>query len=468
MPSRKAKAAGALAGAVITAATVIAVVGSAPSASAATSTFAPVADTYVDSGATGSNYGTSGQLGVDNSPVKRMFLRFDVSGLTSPVTNAKLRIHTDNVLGATSPNGGTFKAMSNTTWSETGVTWNNQPAIDGATLGSLGAVSRNTWYEVTVTSAVTGNGILGIGVTSSSGDGADYDSRESGAATAPQLVITTGSPTTTTPPTTTPPPPGDPVLVGAGDIAASGTGDNQTADLLDGIPGTVFTTGDNVYNNGTASEFTTYYNPTWGRHKSRTRPSPGNHDYNTSGATGYYNYFGANAGPSGQGYYSYDLGNWHVVSLNSEVSKSVGSPQEQWLRADLAATTKPCTIAYWHKPRFTSGLNHAPDTSTGPLVQALYDFNAEVIVTGHNHHYERFAPMTPNGSPDTARGIRHFVAGMGGVGFYGFGTIAPNSEARNNNTFGVLKFTLHANAYDWQFVPVAGKTYSDSGTTACH
>jgi hypothetical protein len=126
-------------------------------------------------------------------------------------------------------------------------------------------------------------------------------------------------------------PSGDPVLVGAGDISNSGTGDTATAHLLDGIPGTVFTAGDNVYDSGTTTEFNTYYEPTWGRHKARTRPAPGNHDYNTSGATGYYGYFGANAGPSGQGYYSYDLGNWHVVSLNSEVNMAVGSPQEQLL-----------------------------------------------------------------------------------------------------------------------------------------
>ncbi|WP_051114923.1 DUF7594 domain-containing protein [Actinokineospora enzanensis] len=468
MSSRTARVAGALAATVgVTAAAVLATVGSAPMASAATSTFTPVADTSVDNSATGTNYGTSGQLGVDNSPVKRIFLRFTVSGLTAPVTGARLRVHTDDVSGSNSPSGGTFRSLSSTTWSETGTTWNNQPAIDGATLGSLGAVGRNAWYEVDVTPAVTGNGTISIAVTSTNSDGADYDSRESGAATAPQLVVSTDTapPTTTT---TTQAPTGDPVLVGAGDISDSGSGDTATAALLDNIQGTVFTTGDNVYNSGTTSEFNTYYNPTWGRHKARTRPSPGNHDYETSGASGYYGYFGAQAGPSGQGYYSYDLGNWHVVSLNSEISKSVGSPQETWLRQDLAASSKPCTLAYWHKPRFTSGSNHAPDAGAGPLVQALYDYNAEVIVTGHNHQYERFAPMNPSGAADSARGIRHFVAGMGGAGFYSFGTIQPNSEARNNNTHGVLKFTLHANSYDWQFIPEAGKTYADSGTNSCH
>ncbi|WP_308258283.1 CBM96 family carbohydrate-binding protein [Saccharothrix obliqua] len=433
-----------------------------PAAAAATTTFTPSADTYVDNSATGTNYGASGQLGVDDSPVKRLFLRFTVSGVPGSVTAAKLRLHTDDVSGAQSPSGGTFKAVSDTTWSETGVTWNNQPAIDGPTLGSLGAVSRNAWYEVDVTSYVTGNGTFGFGVTSSSTDGADFDSRETGSATAPQLVLTTGATTTTSAPA------GDPVLVGAGDISNSGSGDSATAALLDNIPGTVFTTGDNVYDSGTTTEFNNYYNPTWGRHKARTRPSPGNHDYNTSGATGYYGYFGTQAGPSGQGYYSYDLGNWHIVSLNSNISTAAGSAQETWLRNDLAANTKPCTAAYWHHPLFTSGANHAPSTSTRPLFQALYDHNADVVLWGHNHQYERFAPQNPSGALDTTRGIRTFVAGMGGASHYSFGTIRPNSEVRNSDTYGVLKLTLHANSFDWQFVPEAGKSFTDSGTTACH
>ncbi|SBW24117.1 Alkaline phosphatase [Candidatus Protofrankia californiensis] len=439
-----------------------------PSSAASTVTFTPTADTYVQDSTPSTNYGTSTQVVVDNSPVRRTFIRFSVSNLTEPVTSAKLRIHTISG-NSGSNNGGTWKSLTNTTWSETGTTWNNQPAIDGATVGSPGSVAKNTWYEINVTSVVTGNGTYSFGGTSPSSDGAYYDSRETGA-NAPQLVITTGpDPTPTpTPTSTTPPPSGDQVLVGAGDIADSGSGDTATANLLDGISGTVFTVGDNAYPDGTASDFTNYYDPTWGRHKARTRPAPGNHDYNTSGATGYYNYFGANAGPSGRGYYSYDLGNWHVVSLNSEISTSAGSAQEQWLRTDLAASTKSCTVAYWHQPRFTSGANHAPNTAIGPLVQALYDYNAEVILAGHNHQYERFAPMNPSGGLDTTRGIRHFVVGTGGAGFYGFGTIQPNSEARNSDTHGVLKLTLQSNSYTWQFVPEAGKTYTDSGTTSCH
>ncbi len=256
--------------------------------------------------------------------------------------------------------------------------------------------------------------------------------------------------------------------MGAGDIAScSSSGDEATAALLDNIAGTVFTAGDNAYEDGTASEFANCYEPTWGRHKARTRPSPGNHDYHTSGATGYYNYFGANAGPSGRGYYSFDLGEWHVISLNSNISMSAGSTQEQWLRADLAANTKLCTIAYWHHPRFSSG-SHGSSTSPQPLWQALYDYNADVIVAGHDHNYQRFAPQTPTGVADPVRGIRQFVAGMGGRSHYNFSTPIANTEAYNTDTYGVLKLTLYAGSYSWEFVPVAGKTYTDSGTASCH
>ncbi len=289
-------------------------------------------------------------------------------------------------------------------------------------------------------------------------------------APSPEPSVSPTPPAASTP-TTTPspqPPPPDPVLVGAGDIANSGPGAKATAALLDGIEGSVFTTGDNAYDSGSPQQFASYYDPTWGRFRARTHPTPGNHEYGTRGAAGYFGYFGPAAGPPGEGYYSYDLGQWHVVALNSNVDMSPGSPEERWLRADLAAHPRPCTLAYWHHPLFTSGEAHEPSTDTRPLYQALYDAGAEVVVWGHNHQYERFAPQNPDGQADPARGLRAFVAGMGGASHYSFGLLRPNSEAHNSDTFGVLAFTLHANGYDWRFVPEAGHTYTDQGTGTCH
>jgi hypothetical protein len=264
-----------------------------------------------------------------------------------------------------------------------------------------------------------------------------------------------------------------PVLVGAGDISGcSSPGDGVTASLLDGIPGTVFTTGDNVYNDGSASRFADCYHPTWGRHKARTLPSAGNHDYMTPGAAGYFGYFGAAAGDPTKGYYDTTIGSWHVVVLNSNCAAiggcGAGSPQEQWLRGVLAASTAPCTVAIWHHARFSSGQNHGSNPAYQPFWQALYDYGAEVVVNGHDHLYERFGRQGPTGVADAVAGIRQFTVGTGGINHYSFGTIRPNSEVRNSNTFGVLKLTLHPDRYDWQFVPEAGRTFTDAGTTACH
>lgn len=261
----------------------------------------------------------------------------------------------------------------------------------------------------------------------------------------------------------------DPVLVGAGDIGScSSTGDTATAKLVAGISGTVFTTGDNVYSNGTTSEFANCYNPTWGALKSRTRPSAGNHDYNSSGARPYYAYFGSRAGAAGKGYYAYNVGTWRIYVLNSNcgaVSCSATSTQVRWLKADLAANPRKCVLAYWHHPLVSSG-KHGNSSSVKPFWDALYAAHAEVVLNGHDHHYERFAPMTPSRTASAA-GIREFVVGTGGVGHYAYGTIKPNSVVRNNTTYGVLKLTLHASSYDWKFVPQAGKTFTDSGSASC-
>lgn len=277
----------------------------------------------------------------------------------------------------------------------------------------------------------------------------------------------TSTVTVTAPPS--PPSAGSAVLLAAGDISScSSSGDEATASLLDGLQGTVATLGDNTYPDGTASQFANCYAPTWGRHRARTRPSPGNHDYHTSGGAEYYSYFGANAGPSGRGYYSYDLGGWHIVSLNSNVSMSAGSAQERWLRADLAASTKTCTLAYWHHPRFSSGTKHGDFSAAQPIWQALYDYKAEVVLSGHEHNYERFAPQSPSGAADPANGIRKFVVGTGGRSHYDdLGTPKANSQVFNGTTFGVLQLTLGSASYSWRFIPVAGQSFTDSGTGSC-
>jgi hypothetical protein len=263
---------------------------------------------------------------------------------------------------------------------------------------------------------------------------------------------------------------GDPVLVGAGDIATCrGIGDSATAALVRAIPGTVFTAGDNAYESGTAAEYSTCYGPTWGAFRARTRPAPGNHEYNTAGASGYFAFFGARAGDPRRGYYAYDLGTWRVYVLNSNCAPvggcGVGSPQERWLHADLARNPQRCTLAYWHHPLFSSGL-HGNQASVRAFWDDLQAAGAELVINGHDHDYERFAPQTPAGVASPT-GIREFVVGTGGRSRYPFLAARPNSAVRDASAYGVLKLTLHATGYDWRFVPEAGRSFTDSGSGTC-
>ena len=266
-------------------------------------------------------------------------------------------------------------------------------------------------------------------------------------------------------PPVTPPPAGPEIFVGAGDIAICGVNAEATARQLDGIGGTVFTLGDNAYSSGTTADFQNCYEPTWGRHKARTRPSPGNHDYATAQGAAYYQYFGANAGIPGVGYYSFDLGGWHIISLNSNVATDPASPQAAWLKADLAANASTkCSLAYWHHPLFSSGPNGNNDYMR-EMYRTLYTANVDLIMVGHDHMYERFAPQDADGRLDTAKGIRQFVIGTGGVPLYDFQPTKPNSEVRLK-TLGVMKLTLSSDRYDWDFQAVSGP--GDSGTQSCH
>jgi hypothetical protein len=580
---------------------------------AASATFTPAADTWVNSSFPGANYGADTRLEVDQSPVKEIYLRFDVSGVGGTITSAKLRVYcVDRSAGS----GGTVARMTDVAWDESTVTYASRPAMSGPVIGTLGPVSQGTWYEIDVTSVVTGNGTFGFGLTSSATDGADYAARED-PSFAPQLVITTGTQPpaatitlpgtfqvedyrlggegvgyhdttagnnggqyrgdnvdiqTCTDPTSSPcynvgwvapgewlayearfastgsytftvrvatpysgkrfhleldganisgaiavpntggyqrwtsistgpiqvdagdstlrivaetssfnlnyvvvtatTGGGDAVLVGAGDIADCGVqGDEKTAGLLDDIPGTVYTLGDNAYPNGSAASFTNCYNPSWGRHKSRTRPAVGNHEYQTANAAGYFGYFGSAAGDPAKGYYSYDLGAWHIVVINSMCWRVGGcgpsSPQVQWLRQDLAANPEVCALAYWHHPYYNSGEDGGYSFMSA-FWQALVDYGVDVALQAHNHAYERFAPLDADGNRNDARGVRSFVVGTGGKSLYPWGAIHPHSQVRNNTALGVLKLTLHATSYDWQFVPEAGKSFTDTGSGTCH
>lgn len=252
------------------------------------------------------------------------------------------------------------------------------------------------------------------------------------------------------------------VLVGAGDISTcSSSNDSKTANLVANIPGTVFTTGDNAYDSGTYTQYINCYKPTWGLFKGRTKPVPGNHEYATSGATGYFDYFGVPR------YYAYNLGAWRIYALNSEINTSSTSAQVQWLKNDLAANRKKCVLAYWHRPRWSSGTEHGSDAKVQPLWQVLANAHAELVINGHEHNYERFRQMNANGQ-FAAPGMREFVVGTGGRSLYRFGTILSNSVKHSSNTYGVLKLTLYSDRYDWQFIPVAGQTFADSGTGYCY
>ncbi len=274
-------------------------------------------------------------------------------------------------------------------------------------------------------------------------------------------------------------------IAAAGDIAcdpessafADGRGSGSTcrqlatSDLLVGEEySAVLALGDIQYENASYEKFLASYDRSWGRVKEITRPAPGNHEYRTPGAAGYYEYFGATAGDPAEGYYSFDLGAWHVVALNSNCGAvggcHEGSPQESWLRTDLAANPARCTLAFWHHPRYSSGV-HGSDRAYRPFFQALYDADADVVLVGHDHDYERFAPQDADGGRDDRRGIPQFVVGTGGRSLRTFPRVEPNSEARDRSTFGVLELTLGSDAFTWRFRPAVG-TFTDAGSARCH
>jgi hypothetical protein len=405
------------------------------------------------------NYGDSTTLQVDGETDSRheSFIRFTVTGVSGTIRSARLRLYvTDNG----TENGPAIYATNNS-WSENEITWNNRPASTSEAVDNKERLSTNSWVEYDVTPLIGGEGTFSFVLVADSSNAVHFSSRQG--IQPPQLVLMLEDISGSTPTVTPTGSSESVVLVGAGDISeCDNDNDELTAQLLDAIPGTVFTTGDNAYNRGTYNEYLNCYEPTWGRHKERTKPVPGNHEYRSEGAAGYIQYF--NNVPS---YYAYNLGGWRIYALNSEIDASAGSPQLLWLQTDLAANPRRCVLAYWHRPRWSSGKEHGNDADYQAFWQILYEAGAELVINGHEHLYERFAEMDATGAP-VSQGLREIVVGTGGASLYEFDTPLPSSEVRDSSTFGVLKLTLRTDSYDWEFIPVQGESFTDRGTTNCH
>ncbi|HEY7189249.1 MAG TPA: metallophosphoesterase [Vicinamibacterales bacterium] len=256
------------------------------------------------------------------------------------------------------------------------------------------------------------------------------------------------------------------VLLAAGDIGMCGSiGAAQTGEMLGSLSGTILAVGDMAYLHGTADDFTNCYDPVWGPHKARTKPTPGNHEYETAAAQPYFDYFGPLAGPAGLGYYSFKAGDWLVLSINSNIPVGNGTAQIQWIRSELTANTSHCALAFFHHPLYSSGPN-GDNARLAGLWQLLYDMGVDVIVNGHEHLYERYGPMTPDGQRNDVKGIRQFIVGTGGAGLYTISRLHPVSEVQVIS-HGLLKLTLSSQGYQWEFLQVSG-VRGDYGQDVCH
>jgi hypothetical protein len=423
-------------------------------------TFIADADAQVRGSEPDTNFGDARTLRADGSDDSEIesFIRFTVTGLSDIVQSVKLRVFVNE--------NGTENApaiyTTDNSWTENDITWNNRPEPTSSPLDNQERAASATWVEYDISAAVTENGTFSFVLVADSDDGVVFSSREG--RQPPQLVVTLGEGELAIASTLSPTEIVDgAILVGAGDISeCDNDNDELTAQLLDAIPGTVFTTGDNAYSDGSPTDYRECYDPTWGRHKARTKPVPGNHEYHTSGASGYFQYF-ENIEP----YYAYDLGDWRIYALNTEIDAAADSPQVEWLQADLAANPKECVLAYWHRPRWSSGTHHGNHENSQRLWQIMYQAGAEVVLNGHEHNYERFAPMNADGQPDPL-GLREFVVGTGGRSLYEFGPPLPTSQVRNDTSYGVLKLILRESSYEWEFIPSAGSTFTDRGSTECH
>jgi hypothetical protein len=417
-------------------------------------------DSYTSQSNAGATHKTSTYLGTTSAvgAERRAYLKFAVGNIPVGATNvtAKLSAY------AESPSSGTFTVYNiPSAWTESSLAWSNQPVLGSTVTQKVGVTTG--YNDFVVSSTVTANGTYSFAIKNSATTQTNFTSKEAASNHPALLLLNWSAPTAA-----------DPVLGAAGDIACAPGGavtaaacqQAATAALLAGNDVTVVQTlGDEQYESGASAEFTGGYDRSWGPLKYKTDPTPGNHEYLTPSATGYFGYHLAAAGDPAKGYYSYSLGTWHIVVLNGEIANGAGSTQELWFRNDLATHPSACTLAVWHEPYFSST---ARTLGRQALFQDAYNGGVDVVLNGHQHNYERFAPQNPSGVADPAKGVRQFVIGTGGRSLWGFNTVLPTSEVRNGTTFGVLKLTLHAGSYDWRFVPIAGSTFVDSGTGTCH
>jgi hypothetical protein len=442
--------------------------------SAQAESYVAVADTFVSARSRARNFGDAPTLRVGGESQARSYLRF-VLPRTHRAGGPAARLHLYATTGARS--GVAVRLVEGRRWREDAISDDAEPRL-GRVIARLGRVRGGRLLSIDISRGIYGRRTIQLALVRRGTAGeARFLSRESGLQTAPRIVLGDAAA-------------GPPLVAAAGDIVCDPNSpnrrdkvpgtcvDRETSDLLVSRPlDAVLTLGDNQYEEGALSAFRSSYDATWGRVKAITHPAVGNHEYLTPGAAGYFDYFNGpgraqgRAGRRGEGWYSFDLGGWHLVALNSMCDEvggcGPGSPQLEWLRADLAARPAQCTLAYWHHPRFSSGVPGSNDR-TDAFWRVLYDAGADLVLNGHAHDYERFAPQTPDAVRDDARGIRQFVAGTGGKNNYDFGVVQPNSELRDATTSGVLLLTLLPGSYDWRFEPVPGGLLRDAGSGACH
>ena len=460
------------------------VVGATP-ASASTITLNPVADSYVQSDLPTANFGTVTSVKVDGSPVTTSYLKFDVQGLAAAPGKATLRVFKS--LSTTTAI--TLRPVADTTWSESGINYVNKPAPGGTPITPPGPWGTDVWLTYDVTSLVKGNGLVSFALDTASSTSKSLPSREA-STNKPELVLETA---TERPhrPSRSPSPSGATLPAAQRRLTTTAVPGRdrlsyaETSDLVRGInPQQVFALGDLQYNSGSTVDFGISYQNSWGRFQDITRPVVGNHEYGTSGAGGYFGYFGSAATPSNRaarravGYYGFNVpvgaSKWHVVVINSEctrINAGIGcakdSPQYKWLVNDLALPDNRtlCTAVLSHRPRWSSNSFASPDIQ--PLVDVMSANKVDLLLTGHAHSYERFAPQNAAGQSDPA-GIREIIVGTGGRDSQGFGTVVANSVVRKNHIFGVMKLSLTATGYSYEFVPDPTTPFSDSGSGSCN